>query len=122
MPLYEYQCTKCGHRVEVIQRFDDPPLAVCENCGGEMKKLLSAPAFHLKGSGWYATDYAGKKSGGADGGESKKSGGAASKDDSSSSSAESSSDTKSDAKPAAPSSGGDSSPAPAAPAKKDGGD
>jgi predicted nucleic acid-binding Zn ribbon protein len=43
---------------------DDPPLATCPNCGGEVKKLISAPAFQLKGSGWYATDYGGKKGGG----------------------------------------------------------
>lgn len=73
MPIYEYQCTRCGHRQEAIQRLDDPPLTVCEECGGELKKLLSAPAFQFKGSGWYVTDYAGKK--GGDSGETKKSGG-----------------------------------------------
>lgn len=58
MPLYEYQCQACEACIEVIQRFDDAPLTACKECGGELKKLLSAPAFHLKGSGWYATDYA----------------------------------------------------------------
>jgi putative FmdB family regulatory protein len=58
MPLYEYQCAKCGKVFEVIQKFSDAPLEVHEGCGGEVVKLLSAPAFHFKGSGWYATDYA----------------------------------------------------------------
>jgi len=57
MPLYEYQCQACGERVEVIQKFDDPPYAHCPKCGGDMKKLLSAPAIQFKGSGFYKTDY-----------------------------------------------------------------
>ena len=62
MPLYEYECIKCGHRTEVIQRLGDPPLKVCTECEGEMKRLLSAPAFQFKGSGWYVTDYGRKGS------------------------------------------------------------
>jgi putative FmdB family regulatory protein len=58
MPLYEYQCAKCGKVFEVIQKYSDTPLTVHEGCGGEVVKLLSASAFHFKGSGWYATDYA----------------------------------------------------------------
>ncbi|HSS48881.1 MAG TPA: FmdB family zinc ribbon protein [Thermoanaerobaculia bacterium] len=61
MPLYEYQCQNCGKKTEVIQRFDDAPLAACPSCGGEVKKLISSPAFQFKGTGWYVTDYAGKK-------------------------------------------------------------
>ena len=57
MPLYEYQCSKCGEKFEVLQKFSDAPLTVHEACGGPLEKLTSAPAFHLKGSGWYATDY-----------------------------------------------------------------
>jgi putative FmdB family regulatory protein len=57
MPLYEYQCSKCGKVFEVIQKFSDAPLTVHEDCGGQVERLLSAPAFHLKGTGWYATDY-----------------------------------------------------------------
>src|ERR1700750_2547077 len=64
MPIYEYQCLSCGKRTEVLQKMDDAPLAACPNCGGEVKKLISAPSFQLKGSGWYATDYGGKKGGG----------------------------------------------------------
>ncbi len=60
MPLYEYECVKCGSRIEVIQRVGDGPTGACSECGGEMKKLLSAPAFQFKGSGWYVTDYARK--------------------------------------------------------------
>ena len=60
MPLREYQCDACGHRFEVIQKMSDPPLEVCPKCGEVLRKLQAAPAFHLKGSGWYATDYAKK--------------------------------------------------------------
>lgn len=57
MPLYEYKCRSCGKTFEVIQRFSDEPLKTHPECGGIVDKLLSAPAFHLKGTGWYATDY-----------------------------------------------------------------
>ena len=57
MPLYEYECTKCGERTEAIQRHGDPLLTVCPSCGGALVKLLSAPAFQFKGSGFYVTDY-----------------------------------------------------------------
>jgi putative FmdB family regulatory protein len=62
MPLYEYECESCGDRVEVLQRVGAPPIGVCEACGGKMKRLLSAPAFQFKGTGWYVTDYAKKNS------------------------------------------------------------
>ncbi|HKY34255.1 MAG TPA: FmdB family zinc ribbon protein [Candidatus Polarisedimenticolia bacterium] len=64
MPLYEYECTRCGKRVEVIQKFSDPALTRCSACKGALRKLLSAPAIQFKGSGWYVTDYGGKSSGG----------------------------------------------------------
>ena len=65
MPLYEYECSACGHRFELIQRFADPPAETCVACGkGPVHKLLSAPAVHFKGTGWYVTDYA-KKDGAA---------------------------------------------------------
>jgi putative FmdB family regulatory protein len=57
MPIYEYECEKCGHRVEKIQKFSDPPLDTCPKCGGAVHKLQSAPAFQFKGTGWYVTDY-----------------------------------------------------------------
>ena len=61
MPLYEYECDACGRRFEVIQKFSDPPLEVCKDCGkGPVRKLLSSPAIQFKGSGWYITDYAQK--------------------------------------------------------------
>jgi putative FmdB family regulatory protein len=60
MPLYEYQCTKCKHRFEKIQKFSDPDVKKCPECGGKVEKLLSAPAVQFKGSGWYVTDYAKK--------------------------------------------------------------
>jgi putative FmdB family regulatory protein len=63
MPLYEYECDACHHRFERIQKFSDPPVDVCPNCGkGPVKKLLSSPAIQFKGSGWYVTDYARKSS------------------------------------------------------------
>ena len=62
MPLYEYECAACGHRFEKIQRFSDPLVQECVSCGsGPVHKLLSAPAIQFKGTGWYITDYAGKK-------------------------------------------------------------
>jgi putative FmdB family regulatory protein len=64
MPLYEYQCQKCGHRFERIQRFSDPLVKKCPDCGGKVEQLLSAPAVQFKGSGWYVTDYAKKAAGG----------------------------------------------------------
>lgn len=66
MPLYEYECKTCGERTEAIQRSDDPLLTVCPRCGGALRKLLSAPAFRFKGSGFYVTDYgkAGEKKNG----------------------------------------------------------
>jgi putative FmdB family regulatory protein len=77
MPLYEYECEAAGHRFEVIQKFSDAPIDKCRVCGGPVHKLQSAPAFHLKGTGWYATDYAKSGSppeskGGKEGQDSKK--------------------------------------------------
>ena len=63
MPLYEYQCRKCKHRFERIRKFSDPALKKCPECGGSVDQLLSAPAVHFKGSGFYATDYPSKGSG-----------------------------------------------------------
>ncbi len=60
MPLYEYQCKKCGHRFERIRKFSDPPVKKCPECGGAVQQLLSPPAVQFKGSGWYVTDYARK--------------------------------------------------------------
>src|SRR5262245_1139621 len=61
MPLYEYECTACGHRFERIQKFSDPPVEACPNCGEpKVQKLLSSPAIQFKGTGWYITDYARK--------------------------------------------------------------
>ena len=92
MPIYEYECRSCGKRTELLQRMDDPPLAACPACGGEVKKLFSAPAVQFKGSGWYVTDYAKK------GGRSDKSGKAETADGSSGS-AETKSDAASESKP-----------------------
>jgi putative FmdB family regulatory protein len=58
MPLYEYLCAKCGEKFEVLQKFSDAQLTVHEACGGTLERLISRSGFSLKGSGWYATDYA----------------------------------------------------------------
>jgi len=62
VPLYEYECTKCGKRTEKIERASGPHLKKCPHCGGRVERLIGAPAIQFKGSGWYATDYADKKS------------------------------------------------------------
>ncbi len=89
MPLYEYKCHQCGKKFDVLQKFSDPQLTVHEECGGALERLVSAPAFHFKGTGWYVTDYA--KSNGVSTPASE-----SSKSDSSSSEAKA--DAKSDAK------------------------
>jgi putative FmdB family regulatory protein len=58
LPIYEYKCEGCGETFEVIQKFADEPVTVHEKCGGHVHKLMSAPSFQFKGSGWYVTDYA----------------------------------------------------------------
>lgn len=62
MPIYEYQCTKCGEIFEVVQRITDDPLTECKFCKATVEKLFSQSSFQLKGSGWYLTDYARKSS------------------------------------------------------------
>jgi len=58
MPIYDYECTHCGHRVDVMQKLSDAPPAACPACSKPtLRKMLSAPSFHLKGSGWYQTDF-----------------------------------------------------------------
>jgi putative FmdB family regulatory protein len=57
MPIYEYRCLDCGHQFELMQKFSDPPAETCMSCSGTVQKLISRSAFHLKGSGWYVTDY-----------------------------------------------------------------
>lgn len=63
MPLYEYKCRSCGETFEVLQKFAAEPLKTHKKCGGELERLLSTAAFHFKGTGWYATDYAKKSNG-----------------------------------------------------------
>jgi len=58
MPIYEYKCHQCGQKFEVRQRISEAPLKVHADCGGEVERLISAPALHFKGTGWYVTDYA----------------------------------------------------------------
>ena len=61
MPLYEYQCKKCKHKFEKIQKFSDRPVKKCPECGSPVEKIMHAPAVQFKGSGWYVTDYGGKQ-------------------------------------------------------------
>lgn len=67
MPLYEYECEKCGAVFELKQKFADMPLTVHEKCGGKVHRLISAPVLQFKGSGWYVTDYAKGSSSGPNG-------------------------------------------------------
>ena len=81
MPIYEYSCRKCGGRVEAMQKITDKPLAKHAGCGGRLEKEWSRTGFQFKGSGWYVTDYAGRKADGKSegdaGGEAKAEGPAA---------------------------------------------
>jgi len=61
MPLYEYECLACHRHTEKIQKFSDPEITVCPHCNGELKRVITAPAFALKGGGWYADGYASAK-------------------------------------------------------------
>lgn len=61
MPIYEYKCRKCGKQFELFQKMSDEDIRSCRFCDGPVKKLMSLSSFHLKGSGWYTTDYGGKK-------------------------------------------------------------
>ena len=61
MPIYEYECRKCNAHVEILQKITDKPLTKCRKCGGRLEKQWSPTSFQFKGSGWYVTDYAGKK-------------------------------------------------------------
>ena len=74
MPIYEYQCSACGHQMEVLQKVSDAPLRKCPECGKpKLQKLISAPSFRLKGGGWYETDFkSGNKRNLAEGGKDEK--------------------------------------------------
>jgi putative FmdB family regulatory protein len=61
LPLYEYKCVKCGHRFERIEKLSAPTTQKCPKCGKKAERQLSSPAIQFKGSGWYVTDYGGKK-------------------------------------------------------------
>ena len=93
MPIYEYSCKKCGAHMEVMQKVSDKPLARHAKCGGKLEKEWSRTGFQFKGSGWYVTDYAGKKS------EAKESKETKAETSSSSSSSESKSDSNAKATP-----------------------
>lgn len=67
MPIYEYQCAACGTITEAWQKFSDAPLSTCPACGGALSRLISTCTFHLKGSGWYVSDYGSRRSASAAG-------------------------------------------------------
>ncbi len=75
MPIYEYECLACGKTTEEMQKFSDPLLETCPECGGQLKKLISNSTFVLKGTGWYVTDYGrkGSETGGKNSDKAKKS-------------------------------------------------
>jgi putative FmdB family regulatory protein len=124
MPLYEYECSACGHRFEKIQKFSDPPVETCPKCGGAVHKLIASPAFQFKGTGWYITDYAKKDGEGAKTGAADKDAASGDKDSSATKdSAATKEGAKSDAaKSAAPASSKAAESAPSAPAKPTGKD
>ena len=66
MPIYEYECRRCGQRFELIQKFSDKPRQRCPECSGKVDRLISPPAIRFKGTGWYVTDYADKGKGKGD--------------------------------------------------------
>jgi putative FmdB family regulatory protein len=103
MPLYEYRCERCGKVFEVLQKFSDAPLETHADCGGQVERLISAPAFQFKGTGWYVTDYSrsGSSSSPSKDSESKSETKTESKSESGSqSNSETKSESKSDSKPA----------------------
>jgi putative FmdB family regulatory protein len=101
MPIYEYQCAKCG-TFETTQKITDKPLVKCPTCKGKVKKLISNTSFQLKGTGWYVTDYARK----GQNGDSKSGNGSKSDSKSESTSTKSSSESKTESKKSETSSSG----------------
>lgn len=104
MPTYDYQCDKCGHAFERVQRITEDPVKTCPECKArKVKRLLSAPNFILKGGGWYADGYGSSKGGGSGKGDGDDSGGGGNaksggKSDSGGSKSDAKSDTKSSGK------------------------
>ena len=98
MPLYEYECTRCQHRFEKLQRYSDPPASECPVCGGPVSQLMSAPAIQFKGSGWYVTDYAKKSTSPAGSSSGKPANGASGSEAKPETSSESKSESKPEAK------------------------
>jgi putative FmdB family regulatory protein len=96
VPLYEYQCEKCGKHVEKIETYKGPHLKKCPTCGGRVERLMSAPAIQFKGSGWYVTDYARGSSAGSK--EKSESGNTGEKSDGKSDKSESKTESKTETK------------------------
>lgn len=98
MPIYEYECTKCGHRFEKIQKISARRVGKCPECKGRTERMVHAPAIQFKGSGWYVTDYAGKGSPPKDEKTGESSGSDSSKSDTKKDSGSGKSDTKKSSK------------------------
>ena len=97
MPIYEYRCQDCDYEFERMQKFSDPPLQDCPSCNGDVQKLISRSTFHLKGDGWYVTDYA-RKSGANGSSNSNDSDGSGKSDSSGKNDSSSQSETSSESK------------------------
>jgi putative FmdB family regulatory protein len=104
VPIYEYKCDN-GHVFDVMQKMSEEPLTECVECGAPAHRVLTAPAVHFKGSGFYNTDYGKRKGGGSNGSSSE--GSSSSDSSSSSSSSDSGSSSKSESKAASSSSSSD---------------
>jgi len=112
MPIYEYRCDACGHKLEALQKLSDSPLTECPACGkSRLSKLVSAAGFQLKGSGWYATDFrnSGSKPEAAKGNEAKANAGEAKSDSKTESKTESKSETKTESSSASGTTSGSTS-------------
>jgi len=103
MPLYEYECSACAHRFEVIQKYSDAPIDICPKCGGAVSKLFSSPAIQFKGSGFYLTDYGrgGKSDVGTETAKAAKESSGSTGESKSEGKSETKSETKTETKPAA---------------------
>jgi putative FmdB family regulatory protein len=121
MPIYQYKCENCDEQFDVIQKFADEPLTVHAKCGGAVHRMMTAPAFQFKGTGWYVTDYANKSSAPSEGksgeGNSGKDSAESKGDSKTDSKTETKAETKSETKSESKSDSSSAAPAAATPAK-----
>ncbi|HME05544.1 MAG TPA: FmdB family zinc ribbon protein [Bryobacteraceae bacterium] len=112
MPIYQYLCENCGEQFDVIQKFADEPLSVHPKCGGAVHRMMTAPAFQFKGSGWYVNDYAKKPAAGSGGASDPGSSDGKTAETKSDSQSETKSDTKTETKTESKSDTSSSAPTP----------